>query len=61
MPQNNCNKVLQELNELKTVQNNSQTALKNAQKVLFNIYTYENGLSVEHYSRIEEALRLADI
>lgn len=61
MPQNNYNKVLQELNELKTVHNNSQTAVKKAQDILFNIYTYENGLSVEHYSRIEEALRQAEI
>lgn len=61
MPQNDCKELRDELNELKTDFNNSQTAVKRALKKVENIYQYEDGLSVDHYTTIIEAMQQAEI
>lgn len=61
MPKNDCKELREELNELKTDFNNSQTAVVKAINKVENIYQHEDGLSVEHYSQIVEALSQAEI
>lgn len=60
MPQNDCNELKAELNELKTDFHNSQTAVVKAIRVVENLYTYDD-LPMHHYNEIIEKLRHAEI